>query len=220
MTETSAASTFTLPGGPLDDLEHTVGYPKPGGIASDPSLCGRVVEYKTVDPVTGADLPAGTEGELAARGPIVTPGYFQQPEATTAAMLPGGWLRSGDLGYVRADGALVLTGRAKDLYKCGGELVTPAEVEAVLNRRPDVVQAFVVGVPDARMGEVGCAWVVPERGAELDPDEVIEHCRAELARFKVPAYVFVVDADQLPLTVSGKVQKFRLAQRTITQLGL
>ncbi len=220
MTETSAASTFTLPGGPLDDLEHTVGYPKPGGIASDPALGGRVVQYKTVDPVTGADLPAGAEGELAARGPIVTPGYFQQPDATAAAMLPGGWLRSGDLGYVRADGALVLTGRAKDLYKCGGELVTPAEVEALLNRRPDVVQAFVVGVPDARMGEVGCAWVVPERGAELDPDEVIEHCRGELARFKVPAYVFVVDADQLPLTVSGKVQKFRLAQRAITQLGL
>jgi fatty-acyl-CoA synthase len=135
-------------------------------------------------------------------------------------MLPGGWLRSGDLGYVRADGALVLTGRAKDLYKCGGELVMPAEVEAVLNRRPDVVQAFVVGVPDARMGEVGCAWVVAERGAGLDPEAVMAACRGELARFKVPAYVFMVSADELPLTVSGKVQKFRLAQRAIEQLGL
>jgi fatty-acyl-CoA synthase len=220
MTETSAASTFTLPGGPLDDLEQTVGYPKPGGIAGDPALDGRVIEYKTVDPVTGGDLPPGTEGELAARGPIVTPGYFRQPEATAAAILPGGWLRSGDLGYVRPDGALVLTGRAKDLYKCGGELVTPAEVEAVLNRRADVVQAFVVGVPDVRMGEVGCAWVVPECGAELDPAAIISACRAELARFKVPAYVFTVRADELPLTVSGKVQKFRLAQRAVEQLGL
>jgi fatty-acyl-CoA synthase len=220
MTETSAASTFTLPGGPLDDLEQTVGYPKPGGIASDPALDGRVIDYKTVDPVTGADLPPGAEGELAARGPVITPGYFQQPEATAAAMLPGGWLRSGDLGYVRADGALVLTGRAKDLYKCGGELVMPAEVEAILNRRADVVQAFVVGVPDVRMGEVGCAWVVPERGARLDPEAVMAACRAELARFKVPAYVFLVSADELPLTVSGKVQKFRLAQRAIEQLGL
>ncbi len=220
MTETSAASTFTLPGGPLDDLEQTVGYPKPGGIASDPALDGRVIDYKTVDPVSGADLPPGTEGELAARGPVITPGYFQQPEATAAAMLPGGWLRSGDLGYVRADGALVLTGRAKDLYKCGGELVMPAEVEAILNRRADVVQAFVVGVPDTRMGEVGCAWVVPERGAELDPETVMAACRGELARFKVPAYVLSVSADELPLTASGKVQKFRLAQRAIEQLGL
>jgi fatty-acyl-CoA synthase len=135
-------------------------------------------------------------------------------------MLPGGWLRSGDLGYVRADGALVLTGRAKDLYKCGGELVMPAEVEEVLNRRADVVQAFVVGVPDTRMGEVGCAFVVPETGAVLDPEEITAACRAELARFKVPAYVFSVGADELPLTVSGKVQKFRLAQRAIEQLGL
>jgi fatty-acyl-CoA synthase len=220
MTETSAASTFTRPGGPLDDLEQTVGYPKPGGIASDPALDGRVIAYKTVDPVSGADLPPGAEGELAACGPVITPGYFQQPEATSAAMLPGGWLRSGDLGYVRADGALVLTGRAKDLYKCGGELVMPAEVEAILNRRADVVQAFVVGVPDARMGEVGCAWVVAEHGAELDPEEVMAACRSELARFKVPAYVFMVGADELPLTVSGKVQKFRLAQRAIEQLGL
>lgn len=220
MTETSAASTFTLPGGPVDDLEQTVGYPKPGGIAGDPAMGGRVVEYKTVDPVTGEDLPPGAEGELAARGPIVTAGYFQQPEATASALLPGGWLRSGDLGFVRPDGALVLTGRAKDIYKCGGELVMPAEIEAFLNQRPDVVQAFVVGVPDARMGEVGCAWVVPETGADLNTDEIIAQCRAELARFKVPAHVLIVRPDELPLTASGKVQKFRLAERAARQLGL
>jgi len=220
MTETAAASTFTLPGGPVDDLENTVGYPKPGGIAGDPAMGGQVIDYKTVDPVTGADLPPGAEGELAASGPIVTPGYFRQPELTAAAILPGGWLRSGDLGYVRADGALVLTGRAKDIYKCGGELVMPAEIEALLNQRPDIVQAFVVGVPDPRMGEVGCAWIVPESGSAVDPQEIIAHCRAELARFKVPAYVFAVSTGELPLTVSGKVQKFRLAERAIRQLGL
>jgi fatty-acyl-CoA synthase len=220
MTETSAATTFTLPGGPVDDLVHTVGYPKPGGVAGDPELGGRLVEYKAVDPVTGADVPAGQEGELAARGPIVSAGYFQQPAATAEVLLPGGWLRSGDLGYVREDGALVLTGRAKDLYKCGGELVMPAEVEEFLNRRPDVVQAFVVGLPDPRMGEVGGAWIVPADGAEIDPDEVIADCRAGLARFKVPAYVFTVTPGLLPLTVSGKVQKFRLAERAIAELGL
>ena len=220
MTETSAATTFTLPGGPVDDLVHTVGYPKPGGLAGDPALGGRLVEYKAVDPVTGADVPAGQEGELAARGPIVSAGYFRQPAATAEVLLPGGWLRSGDLGYVREDGALVLTGRAKDLYKCGGELVMPTEVEDFLNQRPDVVQAFVVGLPDPRMGEVGCAWIVPADGAEIDPDDIIGHCRAGLARFKVPAYVFTVTPGLLPLTVSGKVQKFRLAERAIAELGL
>jgi fatty-acyl-CoA synthase len=220
MTETAAASTFTRPGGPVDDLEQTVGYPKPGGIAGDPALGGQVVAYKTVDPVTGADLAPGAEGELAARGPIVTAGYFEQPAATAEAVLPGGWLRSGDLGYVRPDGALVLTGRAKDLYKCGGELVMPAEVEEFLNRRPDVVQAFVVGVPDARLGEVGCAWIVPADGTEPDAGEIIAQCRAGLARFKVPAHVLLVSAADLPLTGSGKVQKFRLAERAIAGLGL
>ncbi|MGH3181638.1 MAG: class I adenylate-forming enzyme family protein, partial [Streptosporangiaceae bacterium] len=220
MTETSAASTFTRPGGPVDDLVGTVGWPKPGGLAGDPHLDGRLVEYKTVDRVTGAELAPGAEGELAARGPIVSPGYFRQPEATAAAMLPGGWLRSGDLGYIRDDGALVLTGRAKDMYKCGGELVTPAEVETCLTRHTDIAQAYVVGVPDARMGEVGCAWIVPNEQAQPSAEEVIAYCRAELARFKVPAYVLLITADRLPLTVSGKVQKFRLAERAITELGL
>jgi len=220
MTETSAATTFTRPGGPIDDLVQTVGWPKPGGIAGDPKLDGLLAEYKTVDPMTGADAGDGQEGELAARGPIVSPGYFQQPAATEAAMLPGGWLRSGDLGYIRADGALILTGRAKELYKCGGELVMPAEVEDFLTRRPGIVQAYVVAVPDETMGEVGCAWVVPDADVQLDPDRVIGDCRTALARFKVPAYVLSIAAGELPLTVSGKVQKFRLAERAIADLGL
>jgi fatty-acyl-CoA synthase len=218
MSETSAATTFTRPGGPVDDLVHTVGWPKPAGIAGDEALGGALAEYKAVDQLSGADLPRGREGELVARGPIVSPGYFEQPEATAAATMPGGWLRSGDLGFVREDGALVLTGRAKDVYKCGGELVMPAEVEACLTRRPDIAQAYVVGVPDARMGEVGCAWVVPAEQAKPDPEEVIGYCRAELARFKVPAYVLFTTADRLPLTVSGKVQKFKLAERAASEL--
>jgi fatty-acyl-CoA synthase len=218
MSETSAATTFTRPGGPVDDLVHTVGWPKPAGIAGEPALDGGLAEYKAVDQVTGADLPRGREGELVARGPIVSSGYFEQPEATAAAIMPGGWLRSGDLGYVREDGALVLTGRAKDVYKCGGELVMPTEVEACLTRHPGIVQAYVVGVPDPRMGEVGCAWIVPAEQAGLDAEEVIGYCRTELARFKVPAYVLFTTADQLPLTVSGKVQKFKLAERAAGEL--
>jgi fatty-acyl-CoA synthase len=218
MSETSAATTFTRPGGPVDDLVHTVGWPKPAGIAGEAALDGGLAEYKAVDQVTGADLPRGQEGELVARGPIVSSGYFEQPEATTAAAMPGGWLRSGDLGYVREDGALVLTGRAKDVYKCGGELVMPTEVEACLTRHPGIAQAYVVGVPDPRMGEVGCAWIVPAEQAELDAEEVIGYCRAGLARFKVPAYVLFTTAGQLPLTVSGKVQKFKLAERATDEL--
>lgn len=219
MSETSAAATFTRVGGPVADLEHTVGWPKPGGIAGDPELGGRLAEYRAVDPVNGAALPAGQEGELVARGPIVCRGYFRQAEASAAARLPGGWLRSGDLGYLRQDGALVLTGQAKEVYKCGGELVMPAEVEACLTGRPDTAQAYVVGVPDARMGEVGCAWVVPNADTKPDPDEVISYCRLELARYKVPAYVLFTTADQLPLTVFGKVQKFRLAEQAASELG-
>jgi len=218
MSETSAATTFTRPGGPVDDLVHTVGWPKPAGIAGEAALDGGLAEYKAVDQVTGADLPRGREGELVARGPIVSPGYFEQPEATAAATMPGGWLRSGDLGYVREDGALVLTGRAKDVYKCGGELVMPTEVEACLTRHPGIAQAYVVGVPDPRMGEVGCAWIVPAEQAELDAEEVIGYCRAELGRFKVPAYVLFTTAGKLPLTVSGKVQKFKLAERAAGEL--
>jgi fatty-acyl-CoA synthase len=199
---------------------HTVGWPKPGGIAGDPVLGGRLAEYKAVDPVSGADVPPGAEGELVARGPVICRGYFRQPAATAAAMLPGGWLRSGDLGYLREDGALVLTGRAKDLYKCGGELVMPAEVEAFLTRHPGIAQAYLVGVPDARMGEAGCAWIVPAEQARLGADEVIAYCRAELARFKVPEHVLFITADRLPLTMSGKVQKFRLAERAAAELGL
>ena len=220
MSETSAATTFTRPGGPVDDLVHTVGWPKPAGIAGEAALDGALAEYKAVDQVTGADLPRGREGELVARGPIVSSGYFEQPEATAAATMPGGWLRSGDLGYVREDGALVLTGRAKDVYKCGGELVMPTEVEAFLTGHPGIAQAYVVGVPDPRMGEVGCAWVVPAEQAKLDAEEVIGYCRAELARFKVPAYVLFTTAGQLPLTVSGKVQKFKLAERAAAELTL
>jgi fatty-acyl-CoA synthase len=157
---------------------------------------------------------------LAARGPIVTAGYYDKPDETAAVRLEGGWLRSGDLGWVDEGGYLRLTGRSKDLYKCGGELVMPTEVEARLTARADVAQAHIVGVPDERMGEVGCAWVVPAEGQDPDPDELIAHCRSELARFKVPAYVLFTTADALPLTASGKVQRFVLGERAVEQLGL
>jgi fatty-acyl-CoA synthase len=212
MTETSAATTFTLPGDPVELLAETVGRPKLGGVA------GELAEYRTVDPQSGAPLAGGAEGELAVRGAIVTRGYHEAPEETAAVMDADGWLRSGDLGTIGADGYLRLTGRSKDLYKCGAELVMPIEVEARLTERDDVSQAYVVPVPDERMGEVGCAFVVPAPGAQPDAEELIEHCRATLARFKVPAHVIFVGADELPLTSSGKVRKFLLARRATQEL--
>jgi len=220
MTETSAATTFTFPEDPDELLVETVGKPKLGGAAGDPSIGELLAEYKTVDPITSEDLPDGAEGELVARGPIVTSGYYAKPDETAEAMLAGGWLRSGDLGCIDEGGYLRLTGRSKDLYKCGGELVMPTEVEARLTQRSDVAQAHVVGVPDERMGEVSCAWIVPAEGHDPDGDELSAYCRTELARFKVPAYVLFATADELPLTASGKVQRFVLRERAIERLGL
>ena len=202
-----------MPDDPIEDLVDTVGQPKLGGVAGAPSLGGRLAEYKTVDPMTGEDLAPGTESELAARGPIITHGYYDAPDETAAAFTADGWLRSGDLGRIRDDGYLLLTGRSKDLYKCGAELVMPQEIEALLTERADVSQAYVVPLPDERMGEVGCAFVIPAERAEPSPEELIEHCRGRLARFKVPAHVLFIAADELPLTASGKVQRFRLSER-------
>ncbi len=213
MTETSAATTFTMPHDAVELMVDTVGRPKLGGVAGDPELGGLLAEYRTVDPDSGEPLADGEVGELIVRGPIVTRGYHGDPGDSAGVMLPGGWLRSGDLGRVREDGYLELTGRSKDLYKCGGEQVMPTEVEAVLGEREDVSQAHVVALPDERMGEVGCAFVVRAAGHDPSADELIEHCRSQLSRFKVPVHVFFCSADELPLTASGKVQKFVLAER-------
>jgi fatty-acyl-CoA synthase len=220
MTETSAATTFTLPGDPVELMVETVGRPKPGGVAGDPALGGLLAAYATVDPETGAPLPDGEPGEFVVSGPIVTRGYRHDPEENARSFDAEGRLRSGDLGRVRPDGYLELTGRSKDLYRCGAESVMPAEVEAVLTERDDVEQAHVVAVPDERMGEVGCAFVVPAAGAPPEPEELVAYCRDQLSRHKVPAHVILVEAGELPLTPSGKVQKFVLAERATGLLGL
>jgi fatty-acyl-CoA synthase len=219
MTETSAATTYTEPDGPLELVATTVGAPKRGGVAGDPALGGLLATYKTIDPITAEDLPAGAEGELAVRGPIVTHGYYNKPEETAAARTGQGWLRSGDLGRIdQGNGHLLLTGRSKELYKCGGELVAPKEVEELLSSHPAVAQAYLVGLPDDRMGEVGCAWVVPADAEPPAPEDLIAYCRERLARFKVPAHVIYLRADELPTTATGKVQKFRLIERARQRL--
>ncbi len=154
MSETSAAATFTRLGGPVEDLEHTVGWPKAGGVAGDPGLGGALAEYKAVDQVTGADLPRGQAGELAARGPIVCSGLLpRSPRPPRPRRCPAAGCAPATSGYLREDGALVLTGRAKEVYKCGGELVMPTEVEAV----PDRAARHRAGLRGRRPGSPG--WV-------------------------------------------------------------
>src|SRR5205807_5689014 len=126
---------------------------KPAGVAGDPALGGVLAVYKTVDLVTGDDLPPGGVGELLVKGPIVTAGYYDKPEETAAAFDADGWLRTGDIGRIDEQGYLSLTGRRKECYRCGGELVVPKEVEDVLLAHPGVVQAHVVPLPHRRMGE-------------------------------------------------------------------
>ena len=224
--ETAASTVYTLPDDPLELVSSTVGRPKLGGVAGVREL-GRfptdlecdwpASQYKTVDPFTGSDLIPGEEGELALRGPLVMLGYYHEPDETAAVLGEDGWMRSGDLGTVGPDGYLHLTGRSKELYKCGGELVAPKEVEETLSGRPDVAQAYVVGVPDDRMGEVGWAYVVASVGCSPSDTELIDHCRQNLARFKVPRRVVLIGAAELPMTPTGKVQKFRLVERALSR---
>jgi fatty-acyl-CoA synthase len=218
-TETTASVLCTRPGDPLDRLKTTVGRPKPAGVAGDPFLGGTLGVYQAVDPATGAEVPPGEIGELLVRGPLVTKGYYNKPEETAAALDAEGWLRTGDLGSFDADGYLTLTGRSKESYRCGGEVVMPIEVEAVLEENPGVRSAHVVGIPHPRMGEVGCAWIIAEGAARPDPADLIAYCASRLARFKVPAVVLFTESHELPVTVTGRVQKFRLAERAVAALG-
>jgi len=212
MTETTASTTCTLPEGPDALLATTHGRFKFAGAAGDPALDGILALYKVLDPATGSDVPRGTPGELVARGPIVTQGYYKKPEETRAAIDPDGWLHTGDVGVIDAQGNLSLTGRTKETYRCGGEMVMPREIEELLGTHPLVSQAVAVGVPDAKMGEVGCVFVVPRGGVAPAQQELIDLCASNLARFKVPRHIIFVSERDFPLTATGRIQKFRLVE--------
>lgn len=223
MTETTASTTCTLPEDGRDRLMTSNGGYKLAGVAGDAAIAGRVAEYKAVDPVTGGDVLPGEEGELVTRGPVVTKGYYAKPDETAAAFTPDGWLRTGDLGKIGTDGYLVLTGRIKETYRCNGEMVMPKEIEDLFVDHPDLEQALVVGVPDPRSGEAGCLCIVPAPGVEPEPNALIAICAERLARFKVPRHVLTFSTDEIPLTVTGRPQKFKLARlaeiRLATQQG-
>jgi fatty-acyl-CoA synthase len=210
MTECGGAMTLTLPEDDLAFTSDTVGRPKLAG-AAGVGGADAITVYRTVDPVSGQQLPPHAEGELVSLGPTNMLGFWRKPTETAAA-LRDGWVFSGDLGRVREDGYLELTGRSKELYKSGGELVMPKEIEDLLSAHPAVSQVFAIGVPDERWGEAGCVCIVRAPGAQLAADEVLALCKEKLARFKVPKHVLFIEAATLPATPTGKVQKFRLVK--------
>jgi acyl-CoA synthetase (AMP-forming)/AMP-acid ligase II len=155
----------------------------------------------------GAAVPAGERGEIVLRGPKIFPGYWRDPEATATAFA-GGWFHTGDIGVLDEDGYLFIVDRLKDMILSGGENIAGSEVERVLYEHPAVLEAAVVGRPHERWGEVPVAYVVLRAGADVTADELVEHCRGQLAKFKVPKEVVLIDA--LPRNPSGKVLKREL----------
>jgi fatty-acyl-CoA synthase len=176
------------------------------------------IEVRVVDPVTGKDCAPGQPGELCCRGYNVMKGYYRNPEATAAAVDADGWLHSGDLVTVDADGYYRMAGRCKDMIIRGGENIYPREVEELLHTMPDVIDVQVVGVPDAKYGEVVAAFIRRAPKAEMSDADVKDYCRARAARYKCPAHVFFVD--EFPTTASGKVQKYKLRDLAKEKLGI
>jgi fatty-acyl-CoA synthase len=172
-------------------------------------------------PHEGVELRISPEGEIQVRGWNVMQGYFNNPEANAKAFTADGWLRTGDLGELSADGRLRMVGRLKDVFRVGGENVAPAEVEEVLLAHPAVQTAQVIGVPDARLGEVPAAYVTLKDGQRAQEAELIAWCKARSANFRVPRYLRIVaDFEAIGMTASGKVQKTKLREHAIRELGL
>ena len=191
---------------PLDQRLHSQGLALPG------------MTIRAVDPMTREPLPADEVGELVVEG-YVTPGYYRAPELDAAAFDESGGFLTGDLGSIDRDGRARFSGRLKEMIKTGGINVAPLEVEGVLLQHPDIVQAHVVGVPDAAKGEIVAAAVEPRPGATADAAMIITFCRDRLASYKVPVLLAFYTADQLPRTPTGKIHKPSLADAFAAEPG-
>ncbi len=206
MTETSPVSTQTLPDDSLHHRTATVGRAHPH------------VEIRIADPETGATIERGETGEFCTRGYSVMSGYWNDEARTAEAIDADGWMHTGDLAVMAEDGYVNIVGRSKDMVIRGGENVYPREVEEFLYTHPDVEDVQVIGLPDDRYGEELMAWVKRRPGGEVDEEALREFCRGKIAHFKVPRYVKFVD--EFPMTVTGKVQKFKMREQSIDELGL
>jgi len=206
LTEASPVITQTHTSDDLELRVSTVGTTLPG------------IEVRIVSLETGKDLADGKQGELWVRGHGVMQGYYKRPRETAEAIDAAGWLRTGDLALRREDGFFRITGRIKDMLIRGGENIYPREIEEFLYTHPAIRDVQVVGLPDEKRGEEVSAWIVVEPESELTAEEVQDYCRANLAHYKVPRYVFFID--DYPMTVTGKIQKFKLREIGIKRLGL
>jgi fatty-acyl-CoA synthase len=206
LTEASPVITQTRTDDPLELRVETVGRPLPG------------LEVKVADPASDEALGDNLPGELCTRGHGVMLGYYNDPQATAAAIDAEGWLHSGDVAVRLPNGYYRITGRIKDMVIRGGENIYPREIEEFLFTHPAIEQASVVGVPDAKYGEELCAWIRLKAGAHLTGDDIRQYCKGKLAHYKVPKYVEFVDT--FPQTVTGKIQKFKIRESVMERLGL
>lgn len=206
LTESSPVITQTRVDDPLELRVTTVGKPRPH------------TEVKIVDVTTGEIVPRGTPGELCTRGYLVMKGYYKNPEATQKAIDRDQWLHSGDLATMDANGYCRITGRAKDVIIRGGENIYPREIEEFLYTCPGVSDVQVVGVPDGKYGEQVVAWVKLDAMAKLSPEDIRKFCEGKIAAYKIPKFVKIVDS--FPMTVTGKIQKFKMRQMSTEELGL
>lgn len=195
MTETSPLTTQTDTEDPLEKRVATVGRVHPHA------------EAKVIGP-DGQILPRGEQGEYCSRGYAVMKGYWDDEAKTAEAIDAEGWMHSGDLAVMDDEGFISITGRIKDMIIRGGENIYPREIEEFLLTHPDISDAQVFGVSDARYGEEVCAWIIPNPRARIIPDEVKDFCKGKIAHYKVPRYIRVVDT--FVMTVTGKAQKFEM----------
>jgi fatty-acyl-CoA synthase len=207
MTETSPVSTQTRVDDSIQRRVATVGR------------AGPHIEVKVVDPVTGLTVPRNAPGELCTRGYSVMLGYWRQPDKTNEVIDAARWMHTGDLAVMDDDGYLSITGRIKDMVIRGGENIYPREVEEFLYTHPDIMDAQVIGVPDAKYGEELMAWVRLRPGAtEITAESLREFCAGKLAHYKIPRYVHITD--EFPMTVTGKVRKVEMREKSVEILGL
>ncbi|OFE16129.1 AMP-binding protein [Humibacillus sp. DSM 29435] len=206
MTETSPVSTQNRTDDTFEQKVGTVGR------------VGPHLQIRIVDPLTGETVPRGQAGEFQTKGYSVMLGYWEAPEKTAEALVDG-WMRTGDIGVMHDDGYVEITGRIKDMVIRGGENVYPREVEEFLYTHPDILDAQVIGVPDAKYGEELCAWIRMKDGAQpLTAESVRAFCEGKLASYKIPRYVEIVE--EFPMTVTGKIRKIEMRETTARRLGL
>jgi fatty-acyl-CoA synthase len=206
LTENSPGITQTRPKDELDLRVTTVGLPLPG------------IDVKIVDPGSGDELGDGEQGELCSAGHGVMLGYYNMPELTAQAIDADGWLHSGDLAVRLSNGFYRITGRIKEMICRGGENIYPREIEEFLYSLPEIQDVAVVGIPDRKYIEDVAAWIVLREGASLSEDELRKRCRDAISHYKIPRHIRFVD--NFPMTVTGKIQKFRIRDAMIEELGL